>query len=106
MAFRISRVRAVAADDAGFSELASALPDGADRCLCCRRRSHDSLALVLVADESDDDPRVLCAVVCPMCAAVQSTEQLLADWVERLIEHYGGTAVPDHRFAVDLTESV
>src|SRR3954451_16696895 len=104
MAFRINRLRVVAADDAGFSDLVSALPDDTGQCLCCRRRLHDSLALVLVADESDDDPRVLCAIVCPMCAAVQSTEQLLADWVERLIEHYGGTAVPDHRFAVGQTE--
>ena len=59
MAFRINRVRAVAADDAGFSKLASALPDGAERCLYCRRRSPDSLAMILVADESDDDPRAL-----------------------------------------------
>jgi hypothetical protein len=106
MAFRINRVRAVAAYDAGFSELASALPDGSDRCLYCRRRSPDSLALILVADESDDDPRVLCAIVCPMCATVQSTDQLLADWAERLIEHYGGAAVPDHRFTMGLTEPV
>ena len=104
MAFRINRLRVVTADDAAFSEIVSALPEGSDICLCCRRESPDSLAAVLVADESDDDPRVLCAVVCPMCAAVQSTEQLLADWVERLIEHYGGTAVPDHRFAVGQTE--
>jgi hypothetical protein len=106
MAFRINRLRIFAASDVGFSDLVSALPDSTGHCLCCRRRSPDSLALVLVADESDDDPRVLCAIVCPMCAAVQSTDQLLADWAERLIEHYGGTAVPDHHFAVGLTEPV
>src|SRR3954471_19493439 len=98
MALRINRLRVVAADDAGFSELASALPDGADRCLCCRRPVRDSLAMVLVADESDDDPRALCAAVCPLCAAVQSTDRLLADWIERLTERYGGTNVSDYRF--------
>ena len=45
MALRINRVRAVAADDAGFSDLLAALPDGAGPCLCCRRRSPDSPAL-------------------------------------------------------------
>jgi len=90
MAFRINRVRAVAADDAGFSKLASALPDGADRCLCCRRRSPDSLAMILVADESDDDPRALCAAVCSMCAIAHPTDQLLADWAEWLAGYYSG----------------
>jgi hypothetical protein len=33
MVFRISRLRAVAADDVGFSDLVSALPDGAEICL-------------------------------------------------------------------------
>src|SRR3954468_3163166 len=66
MALRINRVRAVAANDAGFSDLLAVLPDGADPCLCCRQHSPDSPALILVADESDDDPRVLCAAVCSM----------------------------------------
>jgi len=99
MPFRINRLRIVTADDAGFSEVVSALPDGSDKCLCCRRRLHDSLAVVLVADESDDDPRVLCAVVCPMCSTTHPIDQLLADWAQRLIEQYGGAHVPDHRFA-------
>jgi hypothetical protein len=98
MAFRINRVRAVAADDAGFFEILTALPDGAGPCLCCRQQSRDSLALILVADESDVDPRALCAAVCSMCSTVQSTDELLADWVERLIERYGGTNVPARRF--------
>jgi len=98
MALRINRVRAVAADDAGFSDLLAALPDGTGPCLCCRQRSPDSLVMILVADESDDDPRALCAAVCSMCSTVQSTDRLLADWIERLTERYGGTDVPDHRF--------
>ena len=98
MALQINRVRAVAADDAGFSDLLAALPDGAAPCLCCRRHAPDSLALILVADESDDDPRALCVPVCRMCAIVQSTDHLLADWVERLVARYGGTDVPDDRF--------
>ena len=53
MAFRISRLRVAAAEDAGFSDLVSALPDGAKTCLYCGRRSRDSLAMVLAADESD-----------------------------------------------------
>src|SRR3954454_3140933 len=98
MVLRINRLRAVAADDAGFSDFLAALPDGAGPCLCCRRRSPDSLAMILVADESDDDPRALCAAVCSMCAAAHPTDQLLADWAERLAARYGGTDVPDQRF--------
>src|SRR3954451_9768513 len=98
MALKIDRVRAVAADDVGFPDLVAALPDGADWCLCCRRRSPDSIAMILVADESDDDPRALCAAVCSMCSAAHPTDQLLADWAQRLVEHYRGTAVPDERF--------
>jgi hypothetical protein len=102
MTFRINRLRAVAAGDARFSDLLVALPDGADRCLCCRRsvghQLPDSPAMVLIADKSDDDPRVLCAVICPICAAVHPADQLLEDWAERLVERYGGTTVPDHRF--------
>ena len=105
MTLKINRVRAVAADDAGFSEILSALPDGADRCLCCRRHSPDSPAMILVADESDDDPRALCAAICSMCSAVQSTDRLLADWIERLVARYGGTDVPDQRFADTLAGS-
>jgi len=44
MVFRISRLRVVAADDAVFSDLVSALPDGAETCLYCGCRSRDSLA--------------------------------------------------------------
>jgi hypothetical protein len=98
MALRINRLRAVVAGDAGFSDLVTALPDGANGCLCCRRRSLDSPATILVADQSDDDPRALCATVCLMCSTAHPTDQLLADWAERLIEHYGGSAVPDQRF--------
>src|SRR3954471_19950666 len=83
MALRINRVRAVAIDDADFSDLLAALPDGVGPCLCCRRHSPDSPALILVADESDDDPRVLCAAVCSMCSTAYPADQLLTDWVER-----------------------
>jgi hypothetical protein len=71
----------------------SALPDGADTCLCCRRpvghQPSDSLAVVLIADESDDSPGVLYAAVCPMCLVAHPLNQLLADWAEGLAEHYG-----------------
>jgi hypothetical protein len=99
MALRINRVRAVAANDAGFCDLLAALPEGVGPCLCCRRRSPDSPALILVADESDDDPRVLCAAVCSMCSTAYPADQLLANWVEQLVMRYGGTDVPDRRFA-------
>src|SRR3954468_2556646 len=89
MAFRISRLRVVAADDVGFPDLVSALPDGAETCLYCGRRSRDSLAMVLAADESDDNPLTLYTVVCSMCSAVQPTDQLLADWAERLAKRRG-----------------
>src|SRR3954451_12526446 len=98
MALRINRVRAVAADDAGSSDLLAALPDGAGPCLCCRRHSPDSPALILVADESDDDPRVLCAAVDSMCWTAYPATQLLSDRVEGLVMRYGGPAVPDHPF--------
>ena len=86
MAFRINRLRVVAAEDTGFSDLVSALPDGAETCLYCGRRSRDSLALVLAADESDDNPLTLYTVVCSMCSAVHPTDQLFADWAQRLAE--------------------
>jgi hypothetical protein len=105
MAFRINRLRVVVAGDAGFSDLVSALPDGVGRCFCCRRLVPDSLVMVLVAEESNDDPRALCAVVCSMCSTAHPADQLLADWAQQLIEHYGGTHVPDHRFADTLVGS-
>ena len=86
MAFRISRLRVVTAEDTGFSDLVSALPDGAETCLYCGRRSRDSLALVLAADESDDNPLTLYTVLCSMCSAVPPTDQLFADWAQRLAE--------------------
>src|SRR4051794_18120029 len=102
MTFTINRLRVVTADDAAFPEVVAGLPEGAYRCLCCRRpvgnQPRDSLALVLVAEESDADARALCALICSMCSTTHSTDQLLADWAERLVEHYGGSDVPDHRF--------
>ena len=86
MAFRINRLRVVAAEDAGFSDLVSALPDGAETCLYCGRRSRDSLAMVLAADESDDNPLTLYTVICSKCSTLHPTDQLLADWAERLAE--------------------
>ena len=86
MAFTINRLRVVAADDAGFSNLVSAFPDGAEACLYCGHRSRDSLAMVLVADEDDDNPLALCTAVCSMCSTVHPTNQLFADWAERLAE--------------------
>lgn len=105
MTFRINRLRVVAASDAEFSDLVSALPAAAGQCLCCRRRARDSLAMILIADESDTDPRALCAAVCSMCSTAHPADRLLADWSERLIEHYGGAHVPDHRFAERLADS-
>ena len=55
--------------------------------------------MVLVAEESDDDPRALCAVVCSMCSIAHPADQLLAEWAEKLVEHYGGSNVPERRFA-------
>jgi len=86
MAFKVNRLRVVAADDAGFSDLVSALPDGAETCLYCARRSRDSLAMVLAADESDDNPLTLFTVVCSKCSTVHPTDQLFADWAQRLAE--------------------
>jgi hypothetical protein len=79
MAFRISRLRVVAAEDAGFSDLVLTLPDGAKTCLYCGRHSRDSLAMVLAADESDDNPLTLYTVVCSKCSTVHPTDQLFAD---------------------------
>ena len=86
MAFRISRLRIVTAEDAGFSDLVLTLPDGAETCLYCGRRSRDSLAMVLAADESDDNPLTLYTVVCSKCSTVHPTDQLFADWDQRLAE--------------------
>ena len=86
MAFRVNRLRVVVADDAGFSDLVSALPDGAETCLYCGRRSRDSLAMVLAADESDDNPLTLFTVICSKCSTLHPTDQLLIDWAERVAE--------------------
>jgi hypothetical protein len=86
MAFTINRLRVVAADDAGFSNLVSAFPDGAEAYLYCGHRSRDSLAMILVADESDDNPLALCTAVCSKCSTLHPTDQLLTDWAERLAE--------------------
>src|SRR3954449_2014733 len=86
MVFRISRLRVVAADDVGFPDLVSALPDGTETCLYCGRRSRDSLAMVLLADESDDNPLTLFTVICSKCSTLHPTDQLLTDWAERLAE--------------------
>jgi hypothetical protein len=97
MVFRISRLRVVAADDAGFSDLVSALPDGAETCLYCGRCSRDSLAMVLLANESDDNPLTLYTVVCSMCSTVHPTDQLFADWAQRLAaRRYPGDKVQWH----------
>ena len=71
MAFRINRLRVASSEDAGFSELVSALPDSVDKCHCCdqpiERRSRDSIAMVLIADESDDNPLAVYSAVCLTC---------------------------------------
>ena len=95
MVFRISRLRVVAADDAGFSDFVSALPGGAETCLYCGRRSRDSLAMVLLADESDDNPLAVYSAVCLTCSAAQPKDQILADWAEGLVDPYGGADIPD-----------
>jgi hypothetical protein len=99
MAFRINRLRAISRGDAGFSELVTALPDSVDKCLCCDRpagrRSRGSVAMVLVADESDDNPLAVYSTVCSPCSAAQPRDQILSDWARGLVEHYGGTEIPD-----------
>ena len=86
MAFRVNRLRVVAADDAGFSDLVSALPDGAETCLHCGRRSRDSLAMVLAADESDDNPLTLFTVICSKCSTLHPTDQLLTEsYAQKLV---------------------
>jgi hypothetical protein len=99
MAFTINRLRLKQRGDAGFSELVSALPDSVDKCLCCGRpmgsRSRGSLAMVLIADESDDNPLAVYEAVCVTCSAAQPKDQILADWAEELVDLYGGTDVPD-----------
>ena len=95
MEFRINRVRFVSRDDTGFSELLSALPDGVDECFYCGRpagrRSPDAVAMVLIADESDDNPLAVYSVVCSTCSAVHPKDQILAEWAEEL----GGPEIPD-----------
>jgi hypothetical protein len=99
LAFRINRFRFTSREDAGFSELVSALPDSVDKCHCCdqliERRSRDSIAMVLVADESDDNPLAVYSAVCLTCSAAQPKDQILADWAQGLVELYGGIDIPD-----------
>ena len=95
MVFRINRLRVVTVADAGFSNLVAALPDGADNCVCCCRPARDSVAMVLIADESDENPLAVYSAVCPTCSMVQPKDQILTDWAEGLVELYGGTDIPD-----------
>ena len=99
MAFRINRLRLRQRGDAGFSKLVSELPDSVDKCLCCgrpvERRLRDSAAMVLVADEGDDNPLAVYSVVCLTCSAAQPKDQILADWGRGLVEMYGGLDIPD-----------
>ena len=69
-----------------FLNLVSALPDGAETCLYCGRRSRDLLAMVLAADESDDSPLTLYTVICSKCSTLHPTDQLLIDWAEKVAE--------------------
>ena len=98
-ALKIDRVRVASRGDAGFSELVSALPNGVDKCLCCGRpaghRSPDWIAMVLVADESDDHPLAVYSTVCLPCSAVQPRDQILSEWAQELFELYGGTVMLD-----------
>ena len=98
-ALRINRVRIASRGDAGFSEFVSVLPDSVNKCLCCSRpaghRSRDSVAMVLVADESDDNPLAIYSTVCLPCSAVQPRDQILSDWAQELLELYGGTVMLD-----------
>ena len=99
MGFTINRLRFTSCGDAGFSELVSALPDSVDKCLCCdrpiERRSRDSIAMVLIADESDDNPLAVYSAVCLTCSAAQLKAHILTDWAQGLVELYGGSDVPD-----------
>jgi hypothetical protein len=51
--------------------------------------------MILIADESDDNPLAVYSAVCLQCSAVQPRDQILADWAEELVEQYGGTDIPD-----------
>jgi hypothetical protein len=95
MTFRINCVRVALRGDAGFSELVSVLPESIDECLCCRRPTRHRVAMVLIADKSDDNPLAVYSAVCPTCSTVQPKDQILTDWAEGLVELYGGTDIPD-----------
>ena len=51
--------------------------------------------MVLIADESNDNPLAVYSAVCLTCSAAQPKDQILADWAQELVEHYGGTEIPD-----------
>jgi hypothetical protein len=99
VAFRINRLRMISRGDAGFAEFATALPDSVDKCLCCDRpagrRSRGSVAMILVADESDDNPLAVYSAVCSTCSAAQPKDQILREWADGLAEMYGGIDIPN-----------
>ena len=49
-----------------------------------RHRKVGTIALGLLADESDDNPLTLFTVICSKCSTLHPTDQLLTDWAERL----------------------
>jgi hypothetical protein len=51
--------------------------------------------MVLIADESDDNPLAVYSAACLTCSAAQPKDQILTDWAEGFVEHYGSTDIPD-----------
>jgi hypothetical protein len=51
--------------------------------------------MVLIADESDDNPLAVYSAVCLTCSAAQPKDQILADWAQELVELHGGADIPD-----------
>jgi hypothetical protein len=47
--------------------------------------------MVLIADESDDNPLAIYSAVCLTCSAAQTKDQILTDWAQELVELYGTT---------------
>src|SRR5438105_425514 len=99
MSFEIKRLGFLTDKDPGFAEQVAMLPDSVDKCLDCGcaagRRQPAAVGTVLIADESDDEPRAIFSVLCPACSASNSRDQVVMTWAKGLIEMYGGTEIPD-----------
>ena len=82
-----------------FTGSLARLPDSVNRCRCCKRKVGrpplEIPALILIADESDENPQTVYSVVCERCSSRVTPRKIIATALEGLVDMYGGLDIPD-----------